>query len=267
MFLLTSSLFFSSCSERCGLINPDKHQNVTLILGAFSDEIKPIAAQMEKKSEGSIAGISFTKGKLYAKNVVVTWTGIGKVNAAATTALLIEHFKPDQVIVCGIAGGLNPELKVGDVVIAEKTVQHDLGFWSDAGIDNNGFDNRITGQKNPVFFMADEKLLNLAKAAANQAKVHFKKGIVVTGDTFIMSPKKKIELQNRLNADAVEMEGAAIAQVSHQWGIPFLIIRAISDSADENANVDVDTFQNIAIKNATAVTCKMMELMAVKKSN
>jgi adenosylhomocysteine nucleosidase len=269
-------LLCSSCGGPAGVSSRSK-QDVTLILGAFSDEVKPIQAQLENKNQGSIEGIAFAQGKLRGKRVAVTWTGIGKVNAAATTALLIEHFRPREVIVCGIAGAINPQLSVGDVVIAEKSAQHDLGLWSDAGVDSRGFDNRLTGQQNPVFFAADEKLLAIALCAGDRvvlksvttaekemhAKV--KRGVVVTGDTFIMSSQKRIDLQKRLGADAVEMEGAAIAQICYQRGIPHLVIRAISDTADEKADKDVNTFQNIAIENAAAVTCKMMELMTVQQ--
>jgi len=260
----------TSCSGPVGFSNSGRQEKVTLIVGAFSDEVKPIQAELENKHEGRIEGISFAEGKLRGRQVVVTWTGMGKVNAAATTSLLIEHFRPSEVIVCGIAGGIGPDINVGDVVIAEKSVQHDHGFWLDTGIENYGTDNRITGVKNPVFFEADKKLLDLAMRAGNQAalqgiaagtRAKVKKGVIASGDTFIMSPQKKIDLQKRLGADAVEMEGAAIAQICYQQGVPLLIIRGISDAADEKADKDVDTFQNVAIKNAVKVTCKMMELM------
>ena len=272
--ILLSGLFFSaSCSGPAGVFGSGKQENVTLILGAFSDEVKPIQAELENKREGRIEGIVFAEGKLRGRRAAVTWTGIGKVNAAMTTTLLIEHFRPSEVIVCGIAGAINPQLGVGDVVIAEKSAQHDLGFWSDTGVESRGFDNRLTGEQNPVFFAADERLLGIAVRAGDetvlksigtdgkriQAKV--KKGVVVTGDTFIMSPQKRVDLQKRLGADAVEMEGAAIAQVCYQRGIPHLVIRGISDTADEKADKDVNTFQNIALGNAAKVTCKMVELM------
>jgi adenosylhomocysteine nucleosidase len=275
--LLSILLLCASCSGPTGVCGSGKQENVTLILGAFSDEVKPIQAELENKSEGRIEGIVFVEGKLRGRRIAVTWTGIGKVNAAATTALLIEHFRPSEVIVCGIAGAINPQLGVGDVVIAEKSAQHDLGLWSDAGIVSRGFDNRLTGEQNPVFFAADERLLGIAVRAGDetvlksigtdgkriQAKV--KKGVVVTGDTFIMSPQKRVDLQKRLGADAVEMEGAAIAQVCYQRRIPHLVIRGISDTADEKADKDVNTFQSIALGNAAKVTCKMVELMTVQQ--
>jgi len=275
--LLSILLLCASCSGPIGVFGSGKQENVTLILGAFSDEVKPIQAKLENKREGRIEGITFAEGKLRGRCVAVTWTGIGKVNAAATTTLLVEHFRPSEVIVCGIAGAINPQLGVGDVVIAEKSAQHDLGLWSDAGIESRGSDNRLTGEQNPVFFAADERLLGIALRAGDQTvlkgietdgksmQAKVKRGVVVTGDTFIMSPQKRIDLQKRLGADAVEMEGAAIAQVCYQRRIPHLVIRGISDTADEKADKDVNAFQSIALENAAKVTCKMVELMTVQQ--
>jgi adenosylhomocysteine nucleosidase len=129
---------------------------------------------------------------------------------------------------------------------------------------------------NPVFFAADARLLDIAERAAKKATLRgvriegkeklakIKRGVVVTGDTFIMSPRKKTELFGRLGADAVEMEGAAIAQICYQGGIAHIVIRGISDTADEKAAADVNTFQNIAIENAAAVVCEMAELLGTQ---
>lgn len=205
--------------------------------------------------------------------MAVAWTGVGKVNAAMTTTLLIEHFQPSEVIVTGIAGTVNSKLGVGDVIIAEKSVQHDLGFWTEAGVESKGYKNRLTGEGNPVFFAADARLLDMAERAASgvtlksvviggeERPAKVKKGVVATGDTFIMSPQKRAELRRRLSADVVEMEGAAVAQICYQQGISHIIIRGISDTADEKAVQDADTFENIACENSAAVVLKMMELM------
>ena len=112
----------------------------------------------------------------------------------------------------------------------------------------------------------DQTILKSIGTDENGKRAKVKKGVVVTGDTFIMSPQKRIDLQKRLGADAVEMEGAAIAQVCYERKIPHLVIRGISDTADERANKDMNTFQNIAIGNAVKVTCKTVELMTVQQS-
>jgi adenosylhomocysteine nucleosidase len=240
-------------------------------LSAFDAEAKPILEKLEHSQQGSIEGIGYVNGKFNGRDVVVSWTGIGKVNAAATTTLLIEHFRPQSVIVSGIAGAINPQLSVGDVVIGEKCVQHDLGLWSDEGIERRGYENRLTGEMNPTFFIADANLIKIAERATGEVTIKglhgpakVKKGVIATGDTFITSPKKKAELLDKLGADAVEMEGAAIAQICYQRGIPCIVIRGISDAADEKAVEDVNTFQNLAIRNATGVVCKMAELIKTK---
>jgi len=150
-------------------------------------------------------------------------------------------------------------------------VQHDLGFWSDQGVERKGCENRLTGKINPTFFTADVSLLEIAELAAVEVKLKglerpakVQKGVIVTGDTFITSPKKKAELLGGLGADAVEMEGAAIAQICYQGGIAHIVIRGISDTADEKAAADVNTFQNIAIENAAAVVCEMAELLGTQ---
>ena len=270
--LLSGLLFCVSCTGPAVSTGFDK-QPVTLILGAFNAEVAPIQKELVEKQRGLIEGIDFVKGKLRDRIVVVTWTGVGKINAAMTTTLFIEHFHPNEVIVCGIAGAINPQLSVGDVVIAEKSLQHDYGRWTDASIERSGTINRLTEKRNPKFFTADERLLDVAGRAGDQTSLKIItiegkerptkviKGVVVTGDTFIMSPQKKAELRNRLGADAVEMEGAAIAQICYQRGISHIVIRGISDTADEKAVQDMGIFQNIAIENAAAVVCKMAELI------
>jgi len=266
--ILSGLLLFASCGGPKEGIGSGRQKNVTLILSAFGAEAKPIQEKLEQRQQGSIEGIGFVKGRLNGRDVVVTWTGVGKVNAAMTTTLLIEHYRPDAVIVSGIAGGISPQVSVGDVVIGERCAQHDLGLWSDDGITRGVAGNRLTGEANPIFFIADANLIKIAEKAAGEVSLKglhgpakVKKGVIVTGDTFITSSKKKEELIKNLGADAVEMEGAAIAQICYQRGIPFIVIRGISDSADEKAAADVNTFQNIAIENAAAVVCKMAELL------
>jgi adenosylhomocysteine nucleosidase len=273
--LLSCLILCASCSGPTGDVGCGRQKDVTLILGASDAELKPILEELEDKRECDIEGIGFMKGKLNGRDAVVAWTGVGKVNATMTTTLLIGHFQPSVVIVCGIAGAVNPELGVGDVVVAEKSVQHDLGLWTEAGFESKGFRNRLTGERNPVFFAADARLLDIAERAVEKvmlksisigveerpAKV--KKGLVATGDTFIMSPQKRSELRRRLGADMVEMEGAAIAQICHQRGIAHIVIRGISDTADEKAIADAENFQEIAAYNCASVVMQMVQLLAM----
>lgn len=243
---------------------------VTLILGAFDAEVAPLRGRLENMHDYSIEGIEVVTGRMYGRNVAIAWTGIGKVNAAMTSTLLMEYLRPSEVIFTGIAGALNPALEPGDIVIAQRTAQHDLGVWLETGLKNRGEINRFTGQRNPTFFMADKRLLRLAELAAEQGQLESIEGrraarvitgVVVTGDTFVMSASKCAQLRADLGAEAVEMEGAAVAQICYQWNVPFIAIRAITDRADKQAMGDVETFQHVAAKNAAEVTAGIVRLL------
>jgi len=252
---------------------------VTAILGAFEQEIILLEDELTDAREKIIEGIRFVSGKLSGKKVVVAFTGIGKVNAAMTTTLLIEHFKPDKVIFTGIAGAVNQQLQPGDIVIAEKTAHHDMGTIWPEGLFHKGVKNRLNGWENPVFFDGDEQLLKLAERAAKQVEFSsirtisgqmspkVVKGVVVTGDAFIASADKCAELRKKLNADAVEMEGAAVAQLCFQRGIGFLVIRSISDNADEGAVLDKQTFYILASKNSSSLVIEMLGLLGKELSS
>lgn len=251
---------------------------ITAILGAFDEEVLMLEEQLRSAKDQRIEGIRFVTGKLKDRKVVVALTGMGKVNAAMTTTLLIEHFKPREVIFTGIAGGINPQLSPGDIVIAEKTAQHDLGVVTLEGLENKGAPNPISGKRNPVFFPADQRLLRLAEQAAKQVELEkiktgegekapkIVKGVVVTGDVFAASTAKCTELRKRLGADAVEMEGAAVAQICYQQRIPHLVVRCISDKADEKALEDVKKFYKIAAKNSARLATKIVELLGSELS-
>ncbi|MCK4292936.1 MAG: 5'-methylthioadenosine/adenosylhomocysteine nucleosidase [Planctomycetes bacterium] len=247
---------------------------VTAILGAFKAEVELLQDELSDQQDHQIEGIKFVTGSMSGRPVVIVWTGIGKVNAAMTTTLLIEHFKLREVIFTGIAGGVNPNLQPGDIVIAHKTAYHDMGTVWPEGLFFKGVKNRLTGLENPVFFAADEELLELAQEAAGKAgfrKIETVagerspaviKGVVVTGDVFVASDKKCEELRKRLNADAVEMEGAAVAQICYQRQIPHLVIRSISDKADAGAMVDKQMFYIMAAQNSSSLVSEIVRLLA-----
>ena len=249
---------------------------VTAILGAFEREVTFIEDQVTQRRDRKIEGIRFVSGKLNGQQVVVTWTGVGKVNAAMTTTLLIEHYKPKRIIFTGIAGGVNPDLQPGDIVIAEKTAHHDMGTVWPEGLFCKGVKSRLDGFENPVFFPADPKLLAAAKKAAGKADLdriktlkgergpRIIRGVVVTGDSFIASTDKCAELRKKLQADAVEMEGAAVAQICFQRQIACLVIRSISDNADEGAVLDKQMFYIIAARNSASLVAEMVGLLGTK---
>jgi adenosylhomocysteine nucleosidase len=241
----------------------------TAILGAFADETALLEQQLSIRKEYHFEGISFFTGKLNNRLVVLTNTGIGKVNAAMTTTLVITKFEPDEVIFTGIAGAINPELRPGDIVIAEKIAQHDYGLTTDAGFETQATTNQA-GVPNPLFFAADKQLLDEAIEASRKISLNrietaegllqpkIITGVVVTGDSFIASEKFGKRLRRSLGADAVEMEGAAVAQVCYQQNIPCIVIRSISDKANETAVVDVERFMAVAAGNSAKLVAEMV---------
>jgi adenosylhomocysteine nucleosidase len=237
-----------------------------VILGAFGDEILLLQAKLSNKQTDTIQGIPFVIGTLHRKQVVIALTGIGKVNAAMTTTLAIEHFKPKQLIFTGIAGAINPVLRPGDIVIAQKSVQYDYARLTSQKVTYRGTRNPFTGDENPLYFPADSLLLHYADMAGKKVKFQsagkhapvLLKGTIVTGDLFVASSDKKKILQTDLKADATEMEGAAVAQICWQFRIPCLLIRSISDSADERAAVDMQTFFKTAAFNSAMLVTEIV---------
>ena len=276
---ISAVLLCVSCSQtsRTEKTGPNT-KPVTAILGALEREVTLLEDWLSERREQQIEGIRFVTGKLQDMNVVVAWTGVGKVNATMTTTLLIEHFKPGHIIFTGIAGAVNPDLRPGDIVIAEKTAHHDMGTVWPEGLFVKGVKNRLDGMENPVFFRTDEKLVTYAQQAAEridmrrvktiegQRKPKIIKGVIVTGDSFIASTEKCAELRKKLGADAVEMEGAAVAQICYQRQIKHIVIRSISDSADEGAVFDKQMFYILAAKNSSDLVAEMVGLLGSELS-
>ena len=254
------------------------HTSPVAILGAFDEEVAILEGQLVNPRAHTIEGIQFLKGTLNEQNVVIARTGVGKVNAAMTATLVIEHFHPNRVIFTGVAGGLNPDLQIGDIVIAQKTAQHDLGRLELAEIENTGVRNPINGKRNPVFFPADPELLQITETALEgvelnpfqtpQGQRHPRiiRGTVVTGDLFVASNVKKAALHQNLSADAVEMEGAAVAQICWQQDVPCLVIRSLSDNAGANASEDFKKYYKIAARNSAALVTRIISQLHSEQS-
>ena len=246
------------------------HTSPVAILGAFDEEVAILEAQLVNPRAHTIEGIQLLTGTLNEQNVVIARTGVGKVNAAMTATLVIEHFRPSQVIFTGVAGGLNPDLQIGDIVIAQKTAQHDLGRLKSGEIENLGVKNPINGKRNPVFFPTDPGLLQITETALEGIKLNpfqtpqgqrhprIIRGTVVTGDMFVASDAKKTALHKNLGADAVEMEGAAVAQICWQHNVPCLVIRSLSDNAGANASEDFKKYYKIAAHNSAALVTRII---------
>ena len=254
------------------------HTSPVAILGAFDEEVAILEGQLANPRAHTIEGIQFLTGTLNEQNVVIARTGVGKVNAAMTATLVIEHFQPNRVIFTGVAGGLNPDLQIGDIVIAQKTAQHDLGRLESAKIENMGTKNPINGKRNPVFFPADPGLLQITETALEgielnpfqtpQGQRHPRiiKGTVVTGDMFVAFDAKKVALHKNLGADAVEMEGAAVAQICWQQDVPCLVIRSLSDNAGANASEDFKKYYKIAARNSAALVTRIISQLHSEQS-
>lgn len=214
------------------------------IIGAMHEEIVELKGNLKNIEEREIAGMLFMKGKLNEKEVVLVESGIGKVNAAICTTILINEFKSKKVIFTGVAGGVNPILNVGDIVISADLIQHDVdvtAFGCKYG-EIPRMDNYI--------FKADEIL---SEKAYQAAKYLFKdknivKGRVLSGDQFVSSAEKTKWFQDTFNGDCVEMEGASVAHVCYLFNIPYVVIRSISDKADHSAGVDFNTFKHEAAR-------------------
>lgn len=251
-----------------------KYKPVTGILGAFPEEIKFLLTQVQQKKQIIVQNITFTQGKLYGREVVVAQTGIGKVNAAVVSILMIQQFQPEEIIFTGIAGGINPDLDPGDLVIGTRIAHHDFGTVTPDSLLRRPTRDPSTMIENPLYFKSDTSLVKMAINAGKKAKLesikkegkeelpHIISGTIVTGDVFVSSSNATEQLRKKMNADATEMEGAAVAQVCWQQLTPFVIIRSISDNAGNSAYTDIKNFYQSAAKNSAYL---VMEIVKAKK--
>lgn len=209
------------------------------IIGAMPEEIDLLKEGLQRASEKMLGGFSFFSGTLEGKPVVLTKSGIGKVNAALCTQLLLQE-GAGAVIFTGVAGALDPGLRVGDLVVSTDALQHD--------VDVTPLDyelGQVPGE--PLSWQAGERLYELAlKAARSLEDVRVKEGRIVSGDQFIADPVKAAWLHETFGAACAEMEGASTAQVCSKYGVPFVIIRSISDSANFEAGPDFREFTRLA---------------------
>lgn len=216
------------------------------IIGAMDEEMALLKEQLEGTEESTIAGYHFYEGTLSGKDVVLLQSGIGKVNAAMATTLLLQEFSPDCIINTGSAGGFDHSLKVGDVVISSEVRHHDV----DVTAFNYEY-GQVPGL--PAAFLPDDHLVDVAEKAAKdtQEGIQIVKGLIATGDSFMSDPERVEGLRSHFsNLQAVEMEAAAIAQVCHQFKKPFVIIRALSDIAGKESHVSFDQFLETAAKHS-----------------
>lgn len=225
------------------------------IIGAMNEEVIELKNIMTDIQVEKIGNLEFFKGNLLNKEVVLVEGGIGKVNAAICATLMIEHFKVSKVLFTGVAGGTNPDINIGDIVIGVDQIEHDF--------DSTAFGYAL-GQiprMDTYIFEADRELVDLAYSVTVEkfGREKVRKGRIVSGDEFVASVEKIKWLRDTFNADCTEMEGAAVAHVCHVFKMPFLIIRAISDKANHDAKVDFPEFVKLAAKNSKTIIEGILE--------
>ena len=224
------------------------------IIGAMEVEVKELREMMENPQAQTVAGMTFYQGTIKGKEVVVVRSGIGKVNAGICSQILVDRYQVEGIINTGIAGSLRNEINIGDIVLATVAVQHD--------VDATGFGYPLgeIPQMGIKEFPADEKLRALAEECSKKANPDIQVfcGRVASGDQFISNKEKKNWIQDNFDAYCTEMEGAAIAQAAYLNNIPYLVVRAISDKADDSANMDYSEFEAKAVENSVRLMAAMI---------
>lgn len=225
------------------------------IIGAMAQEVSTLVSQLDNPHRYEHAGFVFHSGMRYGLEVIVLQSGIGKVNAAVGTAILLERHQPDAVINTGSAGGFATDLSIGDVIISSELRHHDVDamvFGYEIG--------QVPGM--PAAYLADTQLCNVARSAITSlGEVKVREGLIATGDAFMADPAR-VEATRALFPSmlAVEMEGAAIAQTCHLYGCPFVVIRALSDIPGSGDNhLSFDQFLAVAADHSSRMVDQMLK--------
>ncbi len=228
------------------------------IIGAMEKEVSALIGQMKEPDKKTIASMDFYFGELWDQEVVIVRSGVCKVNMAVCTQILVNVYEVSMLINTGVAGGLHKDIKVGDIVISSDAVQHDVD------VTQFGFAKGEIPEMNKISYAADPELIAMAKESCEivNPEIGCYVGRVLSGDRFISDNEKKASLVRDFNGYCVEMEGASMAQAAYLNKIPFVIIRAISDKADDSAKVDYETFEEKAIVH----TIKLLAAMFLKMS-
>jgi len=222
------------------------------IMGAMPEEIAPLLEKVENVKKIEYANNSYYEATYKGKELVIAYSKIGKVFSSLTASTLLEKFACDKLLFSGVAGAINPELKIGDLIIADKLCQHDLDisiFGHDYGYVPEG----------AVFIESDESLRNIAKEVAVKNELSLIEGTIATGDQFVASNERKEFIVKHFKADALEMEGASVAVVCNALNVPFFILRAISDTANDDAGIDFDEFMVGSAKISANFILNMVE--------
>lgn len=226
------------------------------IIGAMEQEVTLLRDKIENRQTLTLAGCEIYTGTLYGVEVALLKSGIGKVAAALGTTLLLQLCKPDVVINTGSAGGLAPTLKVGDIVVSDEVRYHD------ADVTAFGYEpGQMAGC--PAAFVADDKLITAAELVIKQLDLNAVRGLVVSGDAFINGAAPLARIRTTFpQAIAVEMEATAIGHVCHQFKVPFVVVRAISDVADQESHLSFDEFLSVAAKQSSLMVENLLVQLA-----
>ncbi len=221
-------------------------------MGAMPEEIAPILEIVGKYKTTEYAGNSYYEATYKGTQLVIAYSKIGKVFSTLTASTMIQHFACDRLLFSGVAGGINPTLKIGDLIVATKLSQHDLditAFGHPMGYVPGG----------SIFIEADKDLIALSKEVAKELGKTVQEGIIATGDQFVHQESIKEGIVKNFNADALEMEGASVAVVCDALNIPFFILRAISDTADTDASFSFDEFMESSAIISAEFVMKMVD--------
>lgn len=226
--------------------------NKIAIMGAMPEEIEPLLSRVENIKRVEYANNSYYEATYRGKEIVIAYSKIGKVFASLTATILLEKFKCDKLLFSGVAGAISPDLNIGDLIIADGLCQHDLdivAFGHPYGYVPEG----------EVCIPTDVKMRTIAKEVAKKRGLSLKEGIIATGDQFVANSERKEWIGDTFNADALEMEGASVAVICNALNVPFFILRAISDSANDEAGVDFDEFLASSAKISAEFILDMVE--------
>ena len=269
---LVLSLLILSCTE-------PKYQNRTAIIYAFSLEGKLLRSQMSLEDSLFSKGRIFWLGKIADKEVVVVNSGIGMTNAALSAQLLIDKYKPKEIVFTGICGGIDQQNRIGDIVIPERWATHDFGYYDSSGFSIDKIPVILpekTTIDTLIFFDVDKNLLDKALEIKQKADAKLKPvldripqvkigGNGASGNSFIDQVEKRKWLKERLDAQIVDMESAAAVQVANINGVPILVVRSCSDlaggSGSSTAGAEMEAFMKVAADNSAAFVLELLKII------
>ena len=275
LWVLVLSLLFFSCLKA-------KYQDRTAIIYAFGVEGKLLRSQMSLEDSLFTCGRIFWIGKIVNKKVVVVNSGIGMTNAALSTQLLIDKYKPREIIFTGICGGVDPQNRIGDIIIPERWATHDFGYYDSSGFSIDKIPvilPKKTTMDTLIFFDVDRELFYKALNIQKKANLEFKPildripqqqfgGNGVSGNSFIDQVEKRRWLKEKLDAQIVDMESAAAVQAANINGVPILVVRSCSDlaggSGSSTAGIEMESFMKVAADNSASFVIELLRVLNEK---